>query len=155
MDKVFVLLLYKGVKIYLDGICDKITILIRRWHFWCEVTSSDQFPIGEFLNSIGASLNAVGSGSPVLGKEGGSDIWLMGLSGLIMMLLFPLKHPICLSRLKHALTRYDSRCNWRLGYFHPGWLTLWWLVAGSLLNEDREVDPCRLEVQRVKASKKA
>ena len=37
--------------------------------------NSDQFPIGEFLNSIEASLNTIGSGSPVLGKEGGSDIW--------------------------------------------------------------------------------
>ena len=25
--------------------------------------------------------------------------------------LFPLKHPICLGRLMHALTRYDSRCD--------------------------------------------
>ena len=75
------------------------------------MTSSDQFPIGEFLNSIEASLNAVRLGSPVLRKEGGSDIQLMGLSGLIVMLLFPLECPICLGRLKHALTRCDSRCD--------------------------------------------
>ena len=111
--------------------CDKIAILVRRWHFRCEVTNSDQFLKGEFLNSIEASLNTVGSGSPILRKEGGSGVWLMGLSGLIVMLLFPLKRPICLSRLKHALTRYDSRCDWRLGYFRPGWLTLWWLVTGG------------------------
>ena len=36
--------------------------------------NSDQFLIGEFLNGIEASLNAVGSGSPVLGKEDGSDV---------------------------------------------------------------------------------
>ena len=111
--------------------CDKITILVRRWHFRCEVTNSDQFPKGEFLSGIEASLNAVRSGSPILGKEGGSNIWLMGLSGLIMTLLFPLKCPICLSRLKRALTRYDSRCDQRLGYFHPSWLTLRWLVTGG------------------------
>ena len=91
--------------------CDKIIILVRRWHFRHEVTSSDQFPKGEFLGSIEASLNTIGSGSPILGKEGGSDVWLMGLSGLIMTPLFPLEHPICLSRLKHALTRYDGRCD--------------------------------------------
>ena len=73
--------------------------------------NSDQFLIGEFLNGIEASLNAIGSGSPVLGKEGGSDIQLMGLSGLITTLLFPLEHPICLGRLMHALTRYDGRCD--------------------------------------------
>ena len=104
--------------------CNKITVLIRRWHFQCGVKSSDQFPIvGEFLNGIEASLNTV--------RSGRSDVWLMGLSGLIVMLLFPLKHPICLSRPKHALTRYNSRCNLRLGYFHPSWLTLQWLVVGS------------------------
>ena len=75
------------------------------------MTNSDQFPKGEFLNSIEASPNAVRSGSPILGKEGGSDVWLMGLSGLIVMLLFPLERPICLGRLKRALTRYDGRCN--------------------------------------------
>ena len=93
--------------------------------------NSDQFPIGEFLNSIEASLNAIRSGSPVLGKEGGSNVWLMGLSGLIVMPLFPLERPICLGRLMHALTRYDSRCDRRLGYFHPSWLTLQWLVVRS------------------------
>ena len=111
--------------------CDKIAILVRRWHFQCEVTSSDQFPKGEFLGSIEASLNAVGLGSPILGKEGGSDVRLMGLSGLIATLLFPLERPICLGRLKRALTRYDGRCNLRLSYFHPGWLTLQWLVTGG------------------------
>ena len=85
------------------GMCDKITILIRRWHFQCELTSSDQFLIGELLNSIGASPNTIRLGSPVLRKESGSDVWPMGLSGLIATLLFPLKHPICLSRLKCAL----------------------------------------------------
>ena len=73
--------------------------------------NSNQFLIGEFLNGIEASPNTIGSGSPVLGKECGSDIWLMGLSGLIAMLLFPLKRPICLGRLMHALTRYDGRCD--------------------------------------------
>ena len=93
--------------------------------------NSNQFPIGEFLNGIEASPNAIGSGSPVLGKEGGSDVRLMGLSGLIATPLFPLERPICLGRLMRALTRYDSRCDQRLGYFHPGWLTLWWLVVRS------------------------
>ena len=111
--------------------CDKIAILVRRWHFRCEVTSSNQFLKGEFLGGIEASPNAVGSGSPILGKEGGSDVRLMGLSGLITTLLFPLERPICLGRLKRALTRYDSRCDLRLGYFHPGWLTLRWLVVGG------------------------
>ena len=73
--------------------------------------NSNQFPIGEFLNSVEASLNTVGSGSPVLGKECGSDVRLMGLSGLIATPLFPLKCPICLGRLMCALTRYDSRCD--------------------------------------------
>ena len=73
--------------------------------------NSDQFLIGEFLNGIEASPNAIRLGSPVLGKEGGSDIRLMGLSGLIGTLLFPLEHPICLGRLMHALTRYDGRCD--------------------------------------------
>ena len=104
--------------------CDKIIIRIRSWHFWCEVTNSDRFPTGEFLFSIEACLNAVGAGSPILGKEGGSDEWLMGLSELLAMPLFPLEHPICLSRLMHALTRYDSRCDLRLSYFGSGWLTL-------------------------------
>ena len=113
------------------GDCNKIIILVRRWHFRREVTSSDQFPKGEFLGGIEASPNTVGSGSPILGKEGGSDVRLMGLSGLIATPLFPLKCPICLGRLKHALTRYDSRCDQRLGYFHPGWLTLRWLVMGG------------------------
>ena len=117
--------------LYLDVMCDKIAILVRRWHFRREVTSSDQFLKGEFLSGIEASLNAVGSGSPILRKEGGSDVWLMGLSGLIATLLFPLECPICLSRLKRALTRYDSRCDLRLGYFHPSWLTLQWLVTGG------------------------
>ena len=89
------------------------------------MASSDQFPTGEFLNSIEASPNAVRSGSPILGKESGSDEQLMGLSELLAMPLFPLKHPICLGRLMHALTRYDSRCDLRLGYFGSGWLTLW------------------------------
>ena len=111
--------------------CDKIVILVRRWHFQREVTSSDQFPKGEFLGGIEASPNAIRSGSPILRKEGGSNIWLMGLSGLIATPLFPLKCPICLSRLKRALTRYDGRCDQRLGYFHPGWLTLQWLVMGG------------------------
>ena len=111
--------------------CDKIAILVRRWHFQCEVTNSNQFPKGEFLGSIEASPNTIGSGSPILGKEGGSNVQLMGLSGLIAMPLFPLKRPICLGRLKHALTRYNGRCDQRLGYFHPGWLTLWWLVTGG------------------------
>ena len=73
--------------------------------------NSDQFPIGEFLNGIEASPNTVRSGSPVLGKEGGSDVWLMGLSGLIATPLFPLECPICFSRLMRALTRYDGRCD--------------------------------------------
>ena len=118
------------------------------------MTDSDQFLIGEFLNSIEASPKTVRLGSPVLGKGGGSDVWLMGLSGLITMPLFPLECPICLGRHKHALTRYDGRCNQRLSCFHPGWLTLWWLVVRSQLNEGKEGSPCRLEVQRVKASKK-
>ena len=91
--------------------CDKIVILVRRWHFRREVTNSDQFPKGEFLGGIEASPNAVGLGSPILGKEGGSNVQLMGLSGLIATPLFPLKRPICLGRLKRALTRYDSRCD--------------------------------------------
>ena len=73
--------------------------------------NSNQFLIGGFLNGIEASLNTVGSVSPVLGKEGGSDVQLMGLSGLIATLLFPLERPICLGRLMRALTRYDGRCN--------------------------------------------
>ena len=50
--------------------CDKITILVRRCHFWHEVTSSNQFPKGEFLGGIEASLNTIRSGSPILGKVG-------------------------------------------------------------------------------------
>ena len=111
--------------------CDKIVILVRRWHFQREVTSSDQFLKGEFLDGIEASPNAVRLGSPILGKESGSDVRLMGLSGLIATPLFPLKCPICLGRLKRALTRYDGRCDRRLSYFHPGWLTLRWLVTGG------------------------
>ena len=88
------------------------------------MTGSNQFPIGEFLNGIEACLNTVGLGSPILRKESGSDEWLMGLSELLVTLLFPLEHPICLGRLMHALTRYDSRCNLRLSYFGSGWLTL-------------------------------
>ena len=105
--------------------CDKITIWIRSRHFWCEVTSSDQFSTGESLISIEAHLNAIGLGSPILRKESGSDKQLMGLSELLTMLLFPLKHPICLSKLMHALTRYNGRCDLRLSYFGSGWLTLW------------------------------
>ena len=48
----------------------------------------------------------------------------MGLSELLATPLFPLKRPICLGRLKRALTRYDGRCDLRLGYFGSGWLTL-------------------------------
>ena len=88
------------------------------------MTSSNQFPTGEFLISIEAHPNAVRSGSPILGKEGGSDEWLMGLSELLAMPLFPLERPICLGRLMRALTRYNGRCNLRLGYFGSGWLTL-------------------------------
>jgi hypothetical protein len=109
--------------------------------------------MGEFLGGIDASPNAVGSGSPILGKESESDVRLMGLSGLIATPLFPLERPICLGRLKRALTRYDGRCDRRLGCFHPGWLTLRWLVVGSQLNEGREVGPRGLEVQRVDTSK--
>ena len=88
------------------------------------MASSDQFPTGEFLIGIEASLNAVRSGSPILGKESESDERLMGLSELLATPLFPLKCPICLGRLKHALTRYDGRCDLRLSYFGSGWLTL-------------------------------
>ena len=49
----------------------------------------------------------------------------MGLSELLMTPLFPLERPICLGRLVCALTRYNGRCDLRLGYFGSGWLTLW------------------------------
>ena len=48
----------------------------------------------------------------------------MGLSELLATPLFPLERPICLGRLMCALTRYDGRCDLRLGYFGSGWLTL-------------------------------
>ena len=57
----------------------------------------------------------------------------MGLSGLLAMLLLPLKHPICLSRLMCALIRYNGRSNLKLSYFGPSWLTLWWLVVGGVM----------------------
>ena len=71
-----------------------------------------------------ACPSTIGSYSPVEGRIVGA-MYNLGVCRSYCDATVSPAHPICLGRPKHALTRYDCRCDLRLSYFGFGWLTLW------------------------------
>jgi hypothetical protein len=91
--------------------CDEITVRLKARKFRSGLEAHPNTVRVEF--------------SYLIGERGMGTTYDLGVCQSYRLTAVSPACPTCLSRPKHALTRYNYRCDLRLSSVGSGWLTLW------------------------------